>query len=124
MHFFLYFPDDKRVMYEKKFLTDIATQNYTKFNIDVNILSNTNVTLVKTDEEMIPLWYDKLTRYKEGGKMFVVNKRIKNDVVATATAVISDVWFFEENLIKEIYQCAPFYDYSTKGKALVRNKQL
>lgn len=111
--------DDKRIMYEKQFLTDIATQNYSKFNIDVQ----NNLKTVQSDQKVTRTWFDKLSKYNESGRMLVVNKRIKNDIIGTATAIISNVWFNEANLIKEIQQHAPFYDYSTKGIKMIYKRQ-
>lgn len=88
-------------MYEKQFLNDIANQNYSKYKIAIK-LSNDS-------------WHRKLLSYRNGGKLYLVNKRI-GDIQTTATAAITDLWFDETHLYQAIQLHQPYYDAIVQGK--------
>lgn len=113
-------------MYEKQFLNDVATQNYTKYNIDVvaiNSKSFTNKLIEKpactrkqnaVKEQMS--WFDRLTVSSEKGKMFTINKRFSNEIIQSATAAISGIWFHHPNIDKLLRIHLPWYDPLTRGE--------
>ena len=101
--------DEKRVMYEKQFLKDVATQNYTKYNIDVELTSTSG----RVDSN--PQWYEKLKAYDVAGKMFVVNKQMPNERISTATAIVTNVWSSESNREQNVQAHLPQLDVLAKG---------
>lgn len=91
------FSDEKRVMYEKQFLKDVALQNYTKYNINVSD------------------WLDALP-YSVAGRMFVVNKRHPVDMLTTSVAVFGH-WFRQKSqLDSKMVAHLPVYIETEKGK--------
>ncbi|XP_031617768.1 VWFA and cache domain-containing protein CG16868 isoform X2 [Contarinia nasturtii] len=98
--------DEKRSIHGKEFLSDIATQNYTKYNIDVN---NSNKT---------KSWYHQLHDYNQNGRMFVVNHRNINDMFATAAVAVTDIWFKQQFLKSHTVVHQPFYDQIVKGMTI------
>lgn len=114
-------------MYEKQFLNDVATQNYTKYNIDVKTVESklAHKLLEKTAESMCNIsrkssedkrnWIDRLAAFPENGKMFVVNKRFPNDIIQTATATLSGIWFRDPFLDSGLRTHLPLYETLDKG---------
>lgn len=84
---------------EKEFLTDIAHQNFTKYGIHITA----NVT-------------NSLNNYNKKGHLFIVNHRNMNDMLAAATAAITDIWFEKPFLKSQIIVHQPYYDQIVKGK--------
>lgn len=83
-------------MYEKKFLRDVALQNYSKYNIDVSD------------------WI-KRVNYSVVGKMFVINKRYPDDMIKTSTAIFGN-WFQKGILETKMIVNRPQYlDSSENG---------
>ncbi|XP_053963184.1 VWFA and cache domain-containing protein CG16868 [Anastrepha ludens] len=74
--------DEKRIMYEKQFLTDIATQNYTKYKIPVNEWCEND-----TDQQQL------------AGKFFVLTKAQMNDLMRLSVALFQHT--FRERYLSE-----------------------
>lgn len=86
--------DEKRIMYEKQFLQDIAQQNYSKYNIDVSA------------------WYN-IDHHKIRGNMFVITKRHPELIVKTSSAIFGA--FFKPKYVSDaIKYHLPILDYNTK----------
>lgn len=100
-----YFSDEKRSVYGREFLNDIATQNYSKYDIDV-------------DASTTKSWLNRLNNYNQNGRMFVVNHRNGNDMLAMATVVVTDIWFKPQFLQSQIIVHQPIYDPNVRGKVL------
>lgn len=97
-----YFSDEKRSLYGKELLNDIATQNYSKYDIDV-------------DNSTAKSWLNRLNSYNQNGQMFVVNHRNANDMLAVATVAVTDIWFKQPFLKSQIIVHQPIYDQNVKG---------
>lgn len=96
--------DEKRVMYEKQFLKDVAVQNYTKYNMDVSELLS-----------RIP--------YNITGQMFVINKRHPEDMIKTTTAIFSH-WFRQKSQIDvKMMAHLPTYVESTEKDMIISISQ-
>ncbi|XP_060655583.1 VWFA and cache domain-containing protein CG16868 [Drosophila nasuta] len=76
--------DEKRIMYEKQFLSDVATQNYTKFDIDVRNW------LTPGQEEQL------------AGRFFVLNKMHSETIPKTSSQVFSQL--FAERFLTDTLQ--------------------
>lgn len=64
--------DEKRVMYEKQFMKDVARQNYTKYGIDISD------------------WINRAPNHNLTGRMFVVNHEDNaRTIIATATSIFT-----------------------------------
>lgn len=100
-------------MYEKQFLNDVATQNFTKYNIDVKAVSSK--TSNSTERNAVD-WLKNLNASPAKGKLFVINKRHVNDIIQTATAVVSDIWLKKPFLSTGMRAHLPIYDPLMKGK--------
>ncbi|XP_055374784.1 VWFA and cache domain-containing protein CG16868 [Condylostylus longicornis] len=96
--------DERRIMYEKQFLRDIAQQNYTKYDIDVSS------------------WYI-YDFYNLTGNLYVITKRHPERIIKISTAVFENLFLGNwrtdntENLIyieNELQYHLPIYDYSTR----------
>lgn len=122
--------DEKRVMYEKQFLNDVATQNYTKYNINVAAINSESSKMKlnkrpacagrqKVASEQIN-WFDRLTASSEKGKMFTINKRFSKEIIQSATAAISGIWCHNPNIDKLLRIHLPWYDPLIKGNAMSR----
>lgn len=98
--------DEKRSVHGKEFLNDIAAQNYSKYNIDVN-------------NNPSKLWHTQLNAYNQSGRMYVVNHRNINDMFATAAAAVADIWFKQPFLKSQFIVHQPFYDQNVKGNSLM-----
>lgn len=101
-------------MYEKQFLNDIATQNYSKFNIDLDTYRNKNLAHKLVLDVN---WMNELETTVRKGKMFVVNKRYSNEIIQMATAAVTNVWLNGPYLDKGLRFHQPIYDESVKGNA-------
>lgn len=95
--------DEKRVMYEKQFLKDVALQNYTKYNVDV------------AD------WLYKVP-YNISGRMFVVNKQYPERLSTTSTDVFGYCFQQKSHLETRLVAQLPVYVESIE-KGWVLRKQ-
>lgn len=100
-------------MYEKQFLNDVATQNYTKYNIGLDTI-HAKYPLLKM--KMRDNWLESLALHSKNGRLFVVNKRFSNEIIQTATAALTRVWFRKEFFERELRMHLPIYDHVAKGK--------
>lgn len=90
--------DEKRVMYEKQFLNDIAQQNYTKYQLDTSS------------------WLTDLS-YNITGKMFVINKRYPNEMYKTSAAIFGHWWTDRKYLETKMMAHLPiFIESNENGK--------
>ncbi|XP_075165779.1 VWFA and cache domain-containing protein CG16868 [Haematobia irritans] len=77
--------DEKRIMYERQFLTDITSQNYTKYDIDVKD------------------WYK--SDYQLNGKLFFLTKMQQDTIIQSATAIFQKD--FQDGKIIKTWQVHP-----------------
>ncbi|XP_073846645.1 VWFA and cache domain-containing protein CG16868 isoform X2 [Musca autumnalis] len=86
--------DEKRIMYERQFLTDITSQNYTKYDIDVKD------------------WYKgDLQQLK--GNLFFLTKMQQDTIIRTATAIFQKD-FQDPYLVRTWQVHPPIVDSSSK----------
>uniref|UniRef100_A0A1A9WIT5 VWFA domain-containing protein n=1 Tax=Glossina brevipalpis TaxID=37001 RepID=A0A1A9WIT5_9MUSC len=85
--------DEKRIMYEKQFLSDITNQNYSKYEINVNEWFKSNLSLV--------------------GKFFTLTKMQSEKMLKAATAIFAKD-FREPFLTKSWQVYPPIYDKKSK----------
>ncbi|EDW02131.1 VWFA and cache domain-containing protein CG16868 [Drosophila grimshawi] len=91
--------DEKRIMYEKQFLSDVATQNYTKFDIDVR-------TWLPPGEEI-----------QLAGRFFVLNK-MHSETIPQASSRVFGQLFAERFLTDTLEVHQPVVD-AESGDVLV-----
>ncbi|XP_030375435.1 VWFA and cache domain-containing protein CG16868 [Scaptodrosophila lebanonensis] len=85
--------DEKRIMYEKQFLSDVATQNYTKYDIDVRAWLTTGQQLA--------------------GRFFVLNKMHPETLLRASTRVFGQL--FTERFLNDTLEVhAPVVDSESK----------
>lgn len=89
--------DEKRIMYEKQFLSDIATQNYTKFDIDVR------AWLRAGEEEQL------------AGRFFVLNKMRAESIPQASSRVFGQL-FTERYLTDTLEVHQPVVDAESGGE--------
>ncbi|XP_061386157.1 VWFA and cache domain-containing protein CG16868 [Musca vetustissima] len=87
--------DEKRIMYERQFLTDITSQNYTKYDIDVKD------------------WYKPADLQQLKGNLFFLTKMQQDTIIRTATAIFQKD-FQDPYLIKTWQVHPPIVDASSK----------
>ncbi|KAH8413707.1 hypothetical protein KR222_004348, partial [Zaprionus bogoriensis] len=93
--------DEKRIMYEKQFLSDIATQNYTNFDIDVRA------------------WLPKAGRADQlVGRFFVLNKMHAETIPRASSRVFGQL-FVERYLTNTLEVHEPVVDAESGGKLMV-----
>lgn len=97
--------DEKRIMYEKQFLSDVATQNYTKFDIDVRSW------LPAGQEEQL------------AGRFFVLNKMHAETLPRASSRVFGQL-FTERFLTDTLQVHQPVVDAESGGKLVACNLQL
>ncbi|XP_030559719.1 VWFA and cache domain-containing protein CG16868 [Drosophila novamexicana] len=91
--------DEKRIMYEKQFLSDIATQNYTKFDIDVRA------------------WLPAGQEAQLAGRFFVLNK-MRAETIPRASSRVFGQLFTERFLTDTLEVHQPVVDVDS-GDVLV-----
>lgn len=91
--------DEKRIMYEKQFLSDVATQNYTKFDIDVSA------------------WLPAGQEAQLAGRFFVLNKMHAETIPRASSRVFGQL-FSERFLIDSLEVHQPVVD-AESGDVLV-----
>lgn len=85
-------------MYERQFLTDITSQNYTKYDIDVKD------------------WYK--SEMQLSGKLFFLTKLQQDTIIQSATAIFQKD-FQDPYLIKTWQVHPPIVDASSKGNFIL-----
>lgn len=90
--------DEKRIMYEKQFLSDIATQNYTKFEIDVRAWLPSG-----GQEEQL------------AGRFFVLNK-MHSETIPQASSRVFGQLFTERYLTDTLEVHQPVVDAESGGE--------
>lgn len=88
--------DEKRIMYEKQFLSDIATQNYTKFDIDVRA------------------WLPAGQEAQLAGRFFVLNK-MRAETIPRASSRVFGQLFTERFLTDTLEVHQPVVDVDSGG---------
>lgn len=108
-------------MYEKQFLSDIAAQNYTKYNIDIDAIHSKIASAARKfvcdgkEVKRPDNWFQNLDSFSQKGKLYLVNKRHANEIIQTATAVVSDVWLRKPFLNQAMRVYLPLFDPLVKG---------
>lgn len=97
--FFKCFPDEKRVMYEKQFMKDLARQNYTKYGIDVTG------------------WVGRAPNHNLTGRMMVINHQDNaRSIIATAASIFERLLIDSSQINDQLSATLPEYVANTPSR--------
>ena len=91
-----FFPDEKRIMHEKQFLTDIANQDFQKYSIEI-------------DKEL-----QHMSSFLEKGKLYILTKN-QPDIVAQASIDVFRNFFVEKYVNDDFEVHLPEKEHQHQG---------